>query len=301
MRGLAHLGVLQVLEEAQIAVDMIAGTSMGGLVAGLYAAGIPLQELISFSTRLSIMELAARDRAWRGLFGHEKMATLLAELLGGRNVTFQDLRIPAAVVAADVESGEMVVLDRGPLIPALMATSAFPLVFAPVRYQDRWLVDGGVINNFPVDVVRHMGAERVLGVRVPPCVKLSLDEEQREDSLSWRALFSFNNRTRDWRLPFLIAESSVGITANLVTQTRLSLYPPDVLIDIEMPNVGVFATDKNTEIVHAGYKAAMRRLSDLVELRTRPLSPWKKGWQRTVRRARRAWAAWCQPDGLLHP
>jgi len=100
----------------------------------------------------------------------------------------------------------------------------------------------------------------------------------------------------------LIAETSVGITANLVTQTRLSLYPPDVLIEIALPNVGIFATDKNAEIVHAGYQAAMGRLSELVELKTRPVPPpWKRKWQRTLHRARRAWRTLRQPERPLYP
>jgi NTE family protein len=282
VRGYAHLGVLQVLEEAQVPIDVFAGTSMGGIIAGLYAAGIPLQELIAFSKRTGIIDMASRDREWRGLFGHQKMASLLAGLLGDEDITFEDLNIPTAVVSADVETGELVLLNQGPLIPALMATSAFPIVFSPVYHQGRWLVDGGVINNFPVDVARQLGADRIIGVDVPPTVRLSLKEQERHTGLSARGLRFFSNYTRDWKMPFLIAEASVGITMQVINQTRLGLCPPDVLLEIALPNVGVFTSDDNAKIIEAGYKVAMSRRAELVELKTRPLP---SGWRQRLRSA----------------
>jgi NTE family protein len=302
VRGLAHLGVLQVLEEARVPIDFVAGTSMGGIVAGVYAAGVPVQEVIEFSKKIGIMDLASRDRGWRGLFGHAKMSKLLVDLLGDAEIAFEDLQIPAAVVAADVETGEMVVFNRGPLLPALMATSAFPIVFSPVRYQERWLVDGGVLNNFPVDIVRHMGAERVLGVTVPSSVKLPLEEERERIRLSPRALLAFTNRTQDWKLPFLIAEASVSFTAQIVSQIRLSLCPPDLLLEISLPNVGLFATDKNAAVIEAGRKEAMRHLAALVELHTKPLPPrWRRRLKSVARRLGRAWAALREPAYPLFP
>lgn len=282
VRGYAHLGVLQVLEEAQVPIDVFAGTSMGGIIAGLYAAGIPLQELIAFSKRTGIIDMASRDREWRGLFGHQKMASLLADLLGDEDITFEDLNIPTAVVSADVETGELILLNQGPLIPALMATSAFPIVFSPVYHQGRWLVDGGVINNFPVDVVRQLGADRIIGVDVPPTVRLSLKEQERHTGLSARGLRFFSNYTRDWKMPFLIAEASVGITMQVINQTRLGLCPPDVLLEIDLPNVGIFTSDDNAKIIEAGHKVAMSHRAELVELKARPLP---SGWRQRLRSA----------------
>jgi NTE family protein len=269
-RGLAHLGLLQVLEEAQIPVAMLAGTSMGGLVAGLYAAGVPLGYLIAFARRAGIMDLAAPDRAWRGLFGHDKVARILANLLGSPTIAFEDLRIPTAVVAADVETGEQVVLDQGPLIPALLATSAFPLVFAPVRHQGRWLVDGGVVNNLPVDIVRQMGADRVLGICTPPSVKLDLRRKPKKTGLSPRGLYRLNNHTRDWKLPFLIAEASFGISVQVANRARLVTCPPDLLIEIHLPNVGVFSSNGIDEIIEMGRRTALEHLGELVALKGVP-------------------------------
>ena len=302
VRGLAHLGVLQVLQEAEIPIDAVAGTSMGGLVAGLYAAGVPVQRMVEFSERTGVIDFASPDRRRRGLFGHKKMAKLLADLLDTEDIAFEELRIPAAVVAVDVETGELVILDQGPLIPALLATSAFPLVFSPVHHQGRWLVDGGVLNNLPVDVVRWMGADRVLGVNLPSSVKLSLEKREDRTGRSSRAPSSFTHRTGDWKQPLLVAEASVGIAIQVISRTRLALCPPDLLLEVLLPNVGIFFTDKSAEIVRAGHRVATRHLKQLVELKTKPMPPsWQRFLTGTARRLRRAWATFQQPEYPLYP
>jgi NTE family protein len=302
MRGLAYVGVLRALEEARVPVDMIAGTSMGGLIGGLYAAGISIQELAAFSKKTGIMDLASPDRKWRGLFGHTKMEKLLGNLLGDPDITFEQLQVPLAVTATDIEKNELVVLDEGPLIPALMATSAFPLVFSPVYHQGRWLVDGGVLNNFPVDVVRYMGANRVLGVSTPSSVQLSLQGRDAKRGLSPRALSFLTQRTRDWKQPFLILEASSALSIRVVTQTRLSLCPPDLLLEIHLPEVGLFTASDNGEVIEAGYKVATAHLAELVALKERPLPPrWLERLGSSVRRLRRVWAILHEPDYPLFP
>ena len=260
-RGLAHLGVLQVIEDHDIPVHAVAGTSMGGLIAGLYAAGISVQELIEFTARVGIIDVAAPDRNWRGLFGHRKLERLLIEVLGSDQMMFADLEIPAAVVAADIESGEMVILNQGPIIPALTATCAFPMLFSPVRYSGRWLVDGGVVNNFPVDIVRTMPVDRVIGVSVPAGLTLREETERPSEDgrrgLSFRNLRRFTPQTPDWRTPFLIAETSMGLAIQLVNQRRLALCPPDLLIQVPVQNVGLFDNGNSKQVIEAGRKAAL--------------------------------------------
>jgi NTE family protein len=300
-RGLAHLGVLQVLDEAEIPVDVVAGTSMGGIVACLYAAGIPVQDLIAFSKKIGVIDLVSPDLKWRGLFGHEKTANLLADLLGSGDVAFEDLDIPAAVVCADIETGGLVILDEGPLIPALLATSAVPIIFSPVHHRGRWLVDGGVLNNLPVDVVCRMGAERVLGVNVPPSVDLSLADEEMPKGLSLRGLRLLSHSVSDWRRPFLIAEASAGITIQAIDRTRLALCPPDLLLEIHLPGVGVFSNGDGAE-VEAGRRAAMAHLEELIELKTGPALPhWRKWLRSAINRFRLAWGMLRRPMPALYP
>ncbi len=306
IRGLAHLGVLAVMEEHHIPVDYLAGTSMGGILAGVYAAGVPLDAITEFAMHVGLIDLASRDSEFRGLFGHDKFARLLSDLIGRDDLTFEDLRIPVAVIAADVETGATVVLDSGPLIPALMATSSFPIVFAPYHYQGRWLIDGGVVNNFPVDLVRRMGADRVLGVETPAHVCLALHRQENQDKptkrLSTRGIFApFSNLTHDWKLPLLVAEVGAGHTIQAVNQMRLKLTPPDVLLSVHMHNVGTFATDKSEQVVELGRKVAMENLRDLKSL-THPLPPrWIQRGQRFWRRVERAWRVFQEPEYPMFP
>ncbi len=303
MRGLAHIGVLSVLEEEKIPLDFITGTSMGGIIALLYAAGVPLKRLREVGEEVHLLQIATPDPHRHGLLGHAKMAAYLADLLGRDDLTFEELHLPAAVVATDVETGEMVILNKGPIIPAMMATSAFPLMFAPVRYGGRWLVDGGATNNFPFDLVRAMGADRVIGVATPPSVKLGLEERKvplrRLERITLLRLFT---RPGEWYRPFVIAETSVGHTIGIVTQRRMELSPPDLLLTVSLPNVGTFATNLNHRIITAGEEVAREHIVELRALRDHPMPPpWKRQWHAFTLRLRRAIAAYRAPLYGLHP
>jgi len=291
IRGFAHLGVLRTLEEQAIPIDSLAGTSMGGLIAGIYSAGVPLDKMTEFASNLKIMDLASPDRSWRGFFDHRKMAKVLAGLLGSDSLTFEELKIPVSVVAADLGTGEMVILDRGPLIPALMATSALPLFFTPVEYQGRYLVDGGVLNNVPFDVARHMGADRVLAVSFSNNTRLDLKKPKATDRRgpSMRVLKRFRGQSQEWRQPFLIAEASMSMMQQTINQTRLELCPPDVHIKITMDDIGMLTFEAGTAAIEAGYITAQRHISELQAL-TEPLpAPWQQQLAHLQRRVKLAW------------
>ena len=151
----AHPGVLAVLEELGVPIDVIVGTSAGS-IGVMYAAGLSLPELERFFRDTELRRIATADPLRAGLIGPRKRAALTARLLGER--TFADLAIPCAVVAADLVRGREIVIDQGPLVPALLATTAIPGVFPPLVRGDELLVDGGLLNNLPVDVAERMGA-----------------------------------------------------------------------------------------------------------------------------------------------
>lgn len=310
VRGFAHLGILRVLEQENVPVHLLAGTSMGGLVAGLYAAGVSLDRLDAFARTAGLRDLISPDRERRGLIDQDRMEPLLADLLGDPEYDFRDLHIPTTLLAVDLERCEMVRLNQGPLIPALLATSAFPFVFSPVYHQGRWLVDGGVANNLPVDVVRHMGADRVLGVNTPSSFQLCLDREARPAeretervglvrALPTRARALVVDRVRALQQPFAIMQASMGYTVSMANRTRMALCPPDLLLDVEMPGVGVFSTAKNSEAIDAGYRVAGAHRAALRAL-ARPLPPpWRQRLVSAWRRARLAWRVYRDPASLL--
>lgn len=167
-RGLAHIGVLKVLEEAGVPIDCLAGTSMGGVIAAAYACGLTPefmeQEALQMASLRRLLTLADPTLPRRGLFEGQKVRQYLTQHLG--ECTFDDLRVPLAVVAVDLNSGQEVHLRHGKVVDAVRATIALPGIFTPVECDGQLLVDGGVLNNLPADVVRGMGADIVIAVDV---------------------------------------------------------------------------------------------------------------------------------------
>lgn len=195
-KGLAHIGVLKVLEEAGVRVDYIGGTSMGAIVGALYASGYSAQELDSIFRTTEFTSLI-QDNVPRGAKSFqekensEKYALSLPftnfkvsfpqAISGGQNIfnmlvrllhhvkdvnEFDKLPIPFVCMATDMETGEAILLDRGFLPEAILASGTFPSLFEPSEINGRILIDGGVVNNYPIDEVRAMGADLIIGVDV---------------------------------------------------------------------------------------------------------------------------------------
>lgn len=167
-RGIAHIGVLEVLEEAQIPIDCIAGTSAGAIAGGLYAAGMTTGEMRQAVHRLNWREIASFGLPVMGLLNFDKAALWIDELLDGRPSTFEELSMPFAAVAADIVRGELIAINSGKLSAALRASSSVPGIFTPTHLGERVLVDGGTLNNLPVSVTRRLGADYVIAVDLLP-------------------------------------------------------------------------------------------------------------------------------------
>src|SRR5690554_2673253 len=203
-KGFAHVGALQVLEEAGIPIDIVAGTSMGAVIGGLYSVGytadmidslINLQDwnylmrdhvsrqnlpaaqrgdrkshLVSLPYKLKLKERSGRVSLPPGVYAGQNIYSLFLNMTIGyqHEMSFDDLPIPFACVAADVRTGEEVVFREGVLPTAMRASMAIPGMFTPVEQDSMLLIDGGIINNFPVDVAREMGADIVIRVVFPP-------------------------------------------------------------------------------------------------------------------------------------
>jgi NTE family protein len=158
----AHVGVLEVLEEAGIRPDVVAGTSAGSLVGALYCAGLPVADIRTEALGLKWSKLGRVTRPNLGWFDISRLEELVDHLVGGR--TFNQLPLRFAAVAADILAGEVVVLNEGSVAAAVRASCSIPGIFTPVPQGDRLLVDGGLLNNMPVSVVRNMGADYVIAV-----------------------------------------------------------------------------------------------------------------------------------------
>src|SRR5438309_2495270 len=161
-RGLAHIGVLKVLEEANIPVDFIAGTSVGSVIGAAYASGMSAKELEEIAALVRFKDFSRWTFSRFGLFSNDKMAVFLAKML--RCKTFEELRIPLAVTATDIVTGDPAVFTSGDLVDPVRASCAYPGMFQPVRIGNRLLVDGLLAHSVPAMPLRDMGAERVISV-----------------------------------------------------------------------------------------------------------------------------------------
>jgi NTE family protein len=161
-RGMAHVGVIRVLEREGIPIDCIAGTSAGSLVGAAYAAGVRGQPLLELALHLRWRDIARLVWPRQGFVSFAKLETFLVRTAG--DLTFAHLGMPYAAVAADLATGEQVVLKEGRVAPAVRASCSVPGIVTPVEVCGRLLIDGGVANNLPISVVRSLGAEVIIAV-----------------------------------------------------------------------------------------------------------------------------------------
>jgi NTE family protein len=276
-RGAAHIGVLRVLEEHRVPVDFIAGTSMGALVGGLYASGLSPAQLDSVISDLDWMEAFAdriprRDRSFHrkrdddlflvkskpglrgshlqfppGLLDGQRVDLLLKRLtLPAYTVRdFDDLGIPYRAVGADIVNGEAVVLGHGDLAMAMRASMSIPTAFAPREIDGRLLVDGGITDNLPIDLVRRMGADVVIAVDI------STPPQGREGLYSVIAITT--------QLATLASEQN--------KQRQIaSLGPRDVFIQPDLGSITVASFDRAAEAIPIGQRAAEAALGKLERL-----------------------------------
>lgn len=194
-RGIAHLGVLRVLQEENIPVDYLTGTSAGALLAISYASGHSIPEIERQARATRFKDFGSWKLSWLGLASNQKLEHYPRKFLGVS--TFADLKIPMAIAATDLATGEAVYFSHGQLGPALRASCAYPGMFVPVEIEGRMLVDGFLAAPVPVDAARSIGADIVIAVfleagnsrkptSVVDVIGLSFAILQRHADLEWR-------------------------------------------------------------------------------------------------------------------
>ena len=271
-KGFAHIGVLKVLEEAGIQIDYIGGTSMGAVIGGLYASGYTATQIDSIFQKTNFDELIndyiprasknfyekRNDELYAFVLPFNKFRVGIPEALSKgmynfnlltrltRNVKdvkdFNQLPIPFLCIATDIESGEQVLLNKGNLAQAMLASSAFPSLFSPVEIDGKLLIDGGVVNNYPVDEVLKLGADIIIGVDV-------------QDGLKDRTLL------RD-ATKILVQISNL----NMIDRMRENVKKTTFYIKPDIKEYGVISFDKGREIITKGEEATFAIYEKLKKL-----------------------------------
>ena len=237
-RGFAHVGVIRVLEREKVPIDLVVGTSVGSLVGAIYA-----DRQDSFELERIAFSLEERDlfdysfiNPTQGFVRGERLEDFILKRLSAKEI--EQLKLPFAAVATDIENGEVVVLRSGSLARAVHASSAIPGVFIPVRYQGRLLVDGGVLDSVPVDVARGMGAEVVIAV----------------DLSEGRKSAQVNNI-------FDTTVQSLYLMALETTEAKLK--QADIVIRPKVANVGLIDFSRKKELLTLGSEAAEQALPSI--------------------------------------
>jgi len=247
-RGLAHIGVLKVLEKYQIPVDIVAGSSMGAFVGGAYASGVCASEMEKIALNAdwkltAMMFLPTISHA--GFVNGKRIKEFLKEVVGNRNIENLDRKF--ACVATNILTGEEVVIDRGPLIEAIRASISIPTIFTPVYYENRFLTDGGVVNPVPVDLARRMGADIVIAVNVIP-LNASPQAKEKMKKEGKEKYFSPN---------FInITLNTVNTFEREIIKLRLEKDKPDFLIEPDTSSSSLKGFYKGEEAIRAGESAA---------------------------------------------
>lgn len=194
-RGIAHLGVLRVLEEAQIPIHCLTGTSAGAMLAIAYASGHTIPEIVRQARATRFKDFGSWKLSWMGLASNQRLEHYPRRFLGV--TTFEDLKIPLAIAATDLASGKAVYFSHGQLGPALRASCAYPGMFVPVEIDGRLLVDGFLAAPVPVEAARSLGADLVIAIflenannrrptSIVDVIGLSFGILQRHADLEWR-------------------------------------------------------------------------------------------------------------------
>lgn len=266
--GLAHIGVLKILEQESTPIDYLAGTSIGGIVAAGYASGLSPtfleQETLRMANLRRLLTLADPSLPRRGFLEGQKVREYLMGHLGDR--TFDDLRLPLTLVAADLNSGREVFLREGRLVDAIRATIALPGIFTPVERNGQLLVDGGLLDNLPADAARHMGADIVIAVdaAADASTMSSLVEALRQRRYVPNGLVDTVE----------VLYRSLGVMLVEITRRRLAEAQPEVIIRPAIPPGVTVLTgfSRATEIIAAGEKAAIEALPRIQALLASPTS-----------------------------
>ena len=262
-RGHAHIGVLRRLEQEGFRVRAVAGTSAGGIIAALYAAGYTPDEMESRFAKLDQSKFFGRtSKDGPGLLGLSGAHKVLDELLGER--TFSDLQIPCAVAAVDIKTAHEVVLSKGRVVDAVLATIAVPGIFPPKEFDNHQLVDGGVLDPVPVSVARSLAPNLpVVAVVLTPLVETS-------GALAHLPLpvpvpAPIVERITHTRIAqaFSIFIGAVDAGGRMITELRLQVDDPEVVIRPDVDHIGLLDTVDVHAVVRAGEKATDAVLPEL--------------------------------------
>lgn len=291
-RGIAHIGVIETLVRENVPIRAIVGTSIGAEIGAFFATGTPIHEIRDLACRMdwiSTMRLFTPDFGEAGFSTGKGVREYLTPYMANKEI--EDLPMAYAAVAADLDTGEQVVIRKGNLLEAVRASISYPGLLSPFMKDDRMLIDGGLVNIVPFDVARTLFGGPVLAVQVHPTVKQHVahreteapEWEKRLKELLGDAWPSMPPQLAEWfgglkqaRKPLAHKKSNLGISSvinqsqliseDMIMQLRMHLSPPDLLIRTNVSQVGSLEFYRAEEAIVAGQHAVEAELESIIQL-----------------------------------
>lgn len=233
--GAAHIGVLKAFDELGLQVSFISGNSIGAYAATLYAFGKTWQEQEAMSTDMKWLEVSNISISKYGLLGNKKIGQKIVKAIG--DLEFKDAKIPLAIVASNLNTGVKIILREGKVADAVMASTAIPGIFKPVEIDGKLLVDGGIVENVPVSLLREMGAELTIGVNL--------------------------NGKRIYKRPENLFSVLINSYYTLIdTLSKVHTSKADLVIEPDLSSYSLIDTSNSQQLIELGYLEAKKALKD---------------------------------------
>lgn len=245
-RGIAHIGVIKVLEKYKIPIDYIAGTSAGALIGGMYAANKDIKKIEKLAREASYKDFirAFSDPSLTsGLVKGNKFIEFIENKIG--KIKIEETKIPFHAVAADIINGQPVIISKGSLAESIRASSSVPGIFQPFKKGKRFLVDGGLVHPVPVQIARKMGASKIIAV-----------------NLNWKHFPPKDKNKDDDKIPI----TSILYSAFDVMSYYLAKYnikKADIIIEPKVPDIPMFKLFGEKQLIKIGEKAALEVIDDI--------------------------------------
>lgn len=279
-RGLAHIGVINWLNENGYEIQSISGSSMGALIGGIYAAG-KLQTYADWVIQLEkidVLQLLDFSFGEGGIIKGEKVMNILRDLIGHYDI--EELPLSFTAVASDLDSQKEVWLNKGPLFDAIRASIAIPSIFTPVQYRGKRLVDGGLLNPIPIAPTLKDKTDITIAVNLsaPPVAhpmpesKVELPEEEKNESYRKKILHfieelqqkMLKSQPEDMGL-FDIISNSIDAMQNTIARFKLAAYAPDIIIDIPSNSSAFYEFYRAKDLIALGRQKAEEACDSLNE------------------------------------
>ncbi|MDP3918690.1 MAG: patatin-like phospholipase family protein [Nanoarchaeota archaeon] len=295
-RGMTYIGIFKVLEKHKIPIDYISGTSIGAIIGALFASGISAKKMEELILSTEWIKLLEPSDFKKGLITHERITKYLREQLGDKK--FEDLEIPLAVTAVDINNGREVIFDSGDVVQAVNASMSIPGLFTPVQIGKHFYVDGGVIDPIPLGVLRRKNIDKIIAVDLsmdlehykfanapePEAKQPILDNIIEKTATNIKdylkgnkiipksLLWAFNPRAIVQALQnspseiFQISAKSFSIMESELTRCKLAEFKPDVVIRPNIPNISLLDFHKYKSAIKKGEYAARKQLPAIKKL-----------------------------------